>query len=153
MFKLKQLHDFIVAAKAATYVGDGSPAEPCRPKSHDLVFTKGDFSYRDSYFGSSDFIGEEVIYNKGNPVWGMNYYGVILQPEKIDAAEAGKMIKASLSRLYAEGRFLGGWHHQQADLTYYDTSTGDLTRFTGQEWIEKAGEKVYKLVYHGGLIH
>lgn len=82
----------------------------------------------------------------------MNYYGVILQPEKIDAAEAGKIIKASLSHLYAEGRFLGGWQHQQADLTYYDTPAVDLTRFTGREWIEKSGEKVYELVYHGGLI-
>jgi len=153
MLDLDQLHDFIVAAKAATYVGDGTQAEPCRPKSHDLVFTQGDFSYRDSYFGGSDFIGEEVVYHKGVPVWGMNYYGVILKPDKIDAAEAGEMIKASLSCLYAEGRFLGGWQHQQADLTYYDTPTGDLTHFTGREWIEKSGEKVYELVYHGGLIH
>jgi hypothetical protein len=153
MLDLDQLHEFILAAKAATYVGDGTPAEPCRPKSHDLVFSQGDFSYRDSYFGGSDFIGEEVVYHKGEPVWGMNYYGVILQPEKIDAAEVGKMIKASLSRLYTEMRFLGGWQYQQEELTYHDTSTGNLTRFTGREWIEKSGEKLYELVYHGWLIH
>jgi hypothetical protein len=59
----------------------------------------------------------------------------------------------SLSRLYAQGCFLGGWQHQQADLIYHDTSNGDLTHFNRKEWIEKAGEKVYVLVYHGGLIH
>ncbi|MDY6867922.1 MAG: hypothetical protein SVT56_08450 [Chloroflexota bacterium] len=58
MLDLDLLHDFIVTAKAPTYVGDGTPAEPCRPESHDLIFGKGDFRYRDSYFGGSDFIGE-----------------------------------------------------------------------------------------------
>lgn len=147
-----KLHDFIVTAKSATYVGGGAPVESCRSQSHDLAFEQGDFRYLDSYFGASDFIGEEVVYQNGEPVWAMNYYGYILVPAKFTAAEAGGMIKESLSRLYAEGRFLGGWEHQQEDLIYHDTSEGTLTHFTGREWIEKEGEKVYELVYHGGLI-
>jgi uncharacterized protein involved in tellurium resistance len=62
------------------------------------------------------------------------------------------MIKASLSRMYAEGRFLGGWDHTAGDLEYHDRSEGDLMHFTGREWIEKNGVTVYELVYHGGLI-
>lgn len=148
----EKLHAFILAAKAASYVGSGDPVESCRPKSHDLAYQEGQFSYLDSYFGGSDFIGEEVVYHQGNPVWAMNYYGVILKPEKINGAEVGAMIKASLSKMYAEGRFLGGWQHAEGDLEYFDTSEGDLAYFTGREWIEKGGEKVYQLVYHGGLI-
>lgn len=152
MIDLDQLHDFIVSAKAATYVGDGEAAVSCREGSHDLVYNQGDFRYLDSYFGGANFIGQEVIYLQNQPVWGMNYYGRILIPEKITAAEAGAMIKASLSRLYANGRFLGGWMYHQGDLTYHDTSNGDLSHFTGCERIEKDGEKVYELIYHGGLI-
>ena len=149
---LDQLHDFILSAKAASYVGGGQPVEACRAKSHDLAFSQGLFRYLDSYFGGSDFIGEEVVYEEELPVWGMNYYGTILKPEKITAAEAGAMIRASLAPMYALGRFLGGWNHKLGDLVYHDSSNGDLTHFTGYEWIERDGEKVYELFYHGGLI-
>ncbi len=149
---LDKLHSFIVSAKAATYVGDGNQSESSREGSHDLIYVEGDFRYLDSYFGGSDFIGEEVVYYQNQPVWGMNYYGTLLKPHKITAVETGKMIKASLSRMYAEGRFLGGWKHTEGDLLYHDSSEGDLSHFTGYEWIEKDGEKVYELFYHGGLI-
>ena len=149
---LDKLHNFIVAAKAATYVGDGQTAASCRPESHDLAYQAGDFQYLDSYFGGSDFIGEEIVYHQGNPVWGMNYYGVLIEPDLITAAEVGSMIKDSLSLMYREGRFLGGWLYTQGDLTYHDTSHGDLTKFNGREWIEKDGPVLYELVYHGGMI-
>ncbi len=82
----------------------------------------------------------------------MNYYGYILEPDQIQAAEAGRMIKTSLSRMYTAGRFLGGWAHAEGGLVYQDVSEGDLTHFKGREWIEKVGQLVYELVYHGGMI-
>jgi hypothetical protein len=51
-----------------------------------------------------------------------------------------------------QGAFWGGWSHSQDGLTYHDTSQGSLDHFSGREWIEKEGEAVYELVYHGGLI-
>ncbi|MFN2303672.1 MAG: DUF5680 domain-containing protein [Anaerolineales bacterium] len=152
MVDQNRLGKFILEAKSTTYVGDGTPIEPCRIKSHDLVYEQDEFKYLDSYFGGSDFIGEEVVYAHAEPVWGMNYYGSILKPDKISPAEAGAMIKASLQRMYVSGRFLGGWEYQLEDLIYHDTSEGGLTHFTGYEWIEKEGQKVYELFYHGGLI-
>ncbi len=148
----KGLHAFILAAKAATYIGDGAPAGSCRPASHDLGFQAGLFEYLDSYFGGTDFIGEEIVYEDHEPVWGMNYYGYILKPDKITAAEVGSLLKISLARMYAEGRFLGGWRYHQDKWLYIDTSQGNLTRFSGREWIEQDGETVYELLYHGGLI-
>jgi len=59
---LTRLNAFIVRAKSVTYVGNGQPVSACRPGSHDLEFTDGDWSYLDSYFGGRDFIGEEVVY-------------------------------------------------------------------------------------------
>lgn len=146
------LHAFIVRAKAATYVGNGAKIAPCRPGSHDLEFKEGDWAYLDSYFGGTDFIGEETVWFAGKPAWAMNYFGYILRPELITPAQAGEMIKASLSRLYAEGRFLGGFEHSQGDFSYFDSSEGDFSRFTGREWIERGGVRAYELVYHGGLI-
>ncbi|MFN2272178.1 MAG: DUF5680 domain-containing protein [Anaerolineae bacterium] len=151
-FMLKQLEAFIVKAKAATYVGDGAKGPACRPGSHDLQFQDGDFAYLDSYFGGVDFIGEEVVYYKGEPVWAMNYYGRILEPEMIAAAEAGQIIKQSLSAMYQEGRFLGGFEYDTDGGVYTDTSEGDAAAFAGKEWITREGVRVYELVYHGGLI-
>ena len=146
------LHAFIVRAKAATYVGSGAHSTPSRPGSHDLRYSEGDWLYIDSYFGGTDFIGEEAVFLDGKPLWAMNYYGYILRPDLITAAEAGAMIKASLSRMYTEGRFLGGFQHHQGSLTYTDTSAGDFTHFHGQEWIDRDGIRAYELLYHGGLV-
>ncbi len=145
------LNAFIVRAKAATYVGSGEHV-PCRLDSHDLRFEEGSWAYHDSYFGGSDFIGEEVVYFEGKPVWAMNYYGRILRADLITAAQAGQMIKASLSSVYKEGRFLGGFEHTEQDLTYIDASNGTVDCFRGQELIRHGQETAYELDYHGGLI-
>ena len=147
-----QLHNFIVKAKQSTYVGSGQKLLPYRLGSHDLQFFEGDWAYHDSYLGERDFIGQEAVYYCQKVVWAMNYFGRILNPVRITPAEAGAMIKASLSRMYAEGRFLGGFQHSDGELTYVDTNEGDFLFFTGREWINRKGETVYELVYHGGLV-
>ncbi|MCC6801285.1 MAG: hypothetical protein IT319_00270 [Anaerolineae bacterium] len=151
-YTLQHLHDFIVRAKAATYVGGGQHAPSHRPGSVDLEFHAAPFAYLDSYFGGSDFIGQEVVYHDAQPVWAMNYYGYILRPDLIDAALAGSVIKRSLSELYREGRFLGGFVHPVESYTYTDTNSGDVAHFHGKEWITCRGIRVYALTYHGGLI-
>ncbi len=152
VFTPAELHSFIVRAKAATYVGGGAPGASCRTGSHDLHFADGEFSYLDSYFGGSDFIGQEVVWHAGKPVWAMNYFGYILRPEMISPAEAGGMIQVSLARMYAGGNFLGIFRHTEGEFTYIDTNQGGFDRFTGREWIERQGLTVYELYYHGGLI-
>jgi hypothetical protein len=150
---IDDLTNFVVAAKAATYVGDAGPVASSRPRSHDLRYQAGDFTYRDSYFGGTDFLGQEVVHFRDNPIWAMNYYGRIIQDERISAAEAGAIIKESLAAMYREGRFLGGFEHETQDgSTYVDTSDGTVASFTGTEWIMRDNTRVYELVYHGGLI-
>ncbi len=112
------LEEFIVQAKSNTYVGGGDQsAAPTRPGSHDLGYREGDWHYIDSYFGGTDFIGQEVVWHLGVPVWAMSYYGRILRPDMIDGTTAGEVIQRSLSTLYQEGRFLGGFTHPVDDLT------------------------------------
>lgn len=147
-----ELDEFIVAAKAACYVGDGAVAKACRADSHDLSFKDGEWEYLDSYFGGTDFIGQEVVWHRGKAVWAMNYYGYILQPSLIDAQQAGDVIKRSLSLLYAEDRFLGGFEYIVGGYAYRDANKGDAQQFHGVEIILYEGEDVYRLDYHGGMI-
>lgn len=148
----RTLEEFIVRAKAKTYVGEGQKSPSSRPSSHDLQYHEGSFSYLDSYFGGTDFIGEEVVYFEGKPVWAMNYYGRILDPTLIDGQTAGRIIKESLSKLYQEGRFLGGFENETFMGSYFDTNEGDVLSFKGLEWITVQDQKVYELVYHGGMV-
>jgi hypothetical protein len=106
--KLGDLETFVVRAKSATYVGSGLRAESSRLSSHDLTFESDEWLYRDSYFGGTDFLGQETVWFQEKPVWAENYYGYILRPDLIDAEKAGRTIKAALSAMYQEERFLGG---------------------------------------------
>jgi hypothetical protein len=150
---IDQLHAFIVEAKSAGYIGSGVPCASHRPKSHDLEYARGEFSYLDSYYGGMDFLGEEVVYFRGEAVWAENYYGRIITPELITGEQVGRILKNALSKMYKEGRFLGGYKHSEDGLTYVDTSEGELTHFSGKEWIEQNSQPVYELLYHGGMIH
>jgi len=149
---INKLNAFIVHAKAITYVGDGEHVTPCRPGSHDLRFSDEEWAYHDSYFGGADFIGEEVVYFADKPIWAMNYYGHILRNDLLTAVEAGHMIKVSLSHMYREGRFLGGFEHAEGGLTYIDASEGSVDCFHGHELIRRGQETAYEMDYHGGLI-
>jgi hypothetical protein len=146
------LEAFIIRAKSACYVGDGSSAAPSRKDAHDLTFAEGPLHYRDSYFGGTDFIGQEVVWQDGRAVWAMNYYGRIFRDDLMNGADGGRVIKAALSAMYAEGRFLGGFRHQLDSFTYDDTNTGDYRNFTGVETIAVKSIPAYRLDYHGGLI-
>lgn len=82
----------------------------------------------------------------------MNYYGRILRDDLITAAQLGQMIKASLSRMYRENRFLGGFEYSENELTYVDASEGGVHCFRGHELIRREDVTVYELDYHGGMI-
>ena len=152
MIDLDALNGFVVMAKRQTYVGDGVRAEASRPGSHDLTFADGRWNYRDSYFGGTDFIGQETVWLDGEPVWAMNYYGFITRPDIIDSGRAGATIKGALSAMYATGRFLGGFDWSGPHGVYRDQSAGAVAHFSGHETIEVGGVEAYALDYHGGLI-
>ena len=148
----RELNDIIVKAKAATYVGGGQPQSPSRPGSHDIGWADGDWRYLDSYFGGTDFLGQEVLWHRGEPIWAMNYYGYIKRADLIDGARAGETIKAALSALYREGRFLGDFDWQGPHGLYVDRNQGGPEQFRGREVILVDGVEAYALDYFGGLI-
>lgn len=150
---LTELNAFIVEAKSQTYVAGGVRQASSRSGSHDIGFERGPWRYLDSYFGGTDFAGQEVAWLKGEPVWAMNYFGRIVQPDLMDSTAAGTVITAALSRMYAEHRrFLGGMEFSHPLGRYVDRSDGDCAHFRGHEFIEVDGRKAYELDYRGGLI-
>lgn len=148
----EELNAIIVRAKATTYVGGGDRTKPSRPGAHDLAWSEGEWRYLDSYFGGTDFLGQEVLWRAYEPVWAMNYYGAVRRRDLIDAERAGQTIKAALSAMYGEGRFLGGFDWSGPFGRYVDRSEGGVASFRGREVIEVEGVEAYVLDYFGGLV-
>jgi len=153
MTELKGLTDFIVEAKANAYVGGGMARASSRPGSHDIGYERDRWRYLDSYFGGTDFAGQETVWQGEEPRWAMNYFGRIIRPDLIDGEKAGLVIKAALQAMYQEKRhFLGGMEFRHAHGYYIDSSRGDTAHFSGHEVIFVDGEEAYELDYRGGLI-
>ncbi len=152
MLSVQELERFIVRAKMATYVGKGQFAAPSRPGAKDLIFEEGHWQYRDSYFGGTDFLGQEVVWLQGEAIWAMNYHGYILRSDLIDGEKAAQTIRPALSQMYASGRFLGGYRWVGPHGVYEDESVGNVERFKGRERILVGDVEGYALDYSGGLI-
>jgi Domain of unknown function (DUF5680) len=149
---LQALHEFAIKAKRACYVGNGQPVSPSRLASHDLKFADDDWSYCDSYFGGTDFLGQEVIWLNSEPTWVMNYYGFILRPDLITPTQAGDTLKRALSAPDSQARLLDNLFFDGPHGRYTITSKGSIDHFSGQESISVNDVIAYALDYHGGLV-
>ena len=152
---MNNLYSFLIEAKKQTYAnGNVKKVESSRLNSFDYEYTDGVMIYHDTYFGGTNFIGEEVVYDEDKtPIWAMNYHGVTLNEElseeAIDAA-----LRPALMRV-GEDNILplrGPREYVNGDYTYKFRVNGDLTDFEGEEEIFKGNEIVYRLVCHGGII-
>lgn len=149
---LKKLAAFLEKANQETYAADGKKAESTRLKSEDFNFKDGDWTYHNTYFGNNNFIGEEIVYKNEIPVWGMNYYGYVVDTKHAPKEVYG-FLKKSLMQEYNDlipvrgpRRFVDG------KMEYDNIVSGDLNNFLGEETITNSGNVIYKAVYHGGLL-
>lgn len=156
MNELNKLHQFLIEAKTQTYSNENAPRiEASRAGSKDYQYENGEYIYHDTYFGGIRFIGEEVVYKKGEekPFWGMNYYGVTLDEtlseEAVDKALRPALMlvgKDDVLPLRGPKIFING------EYRYTFNVIGDLDSFMGEEIISKNENKIYILKCHGGLI-
>jgi hypothetical protein len=106
---MQALQDFIIEAKAVTYMSGKRPQPvPTRPGAKDIPYERGRYRYLDSHFGGTDFLGQEVVWQDEIPIWAMNYYGRIIDPARFDGERAGTVIKAGTDRTLP-GEALSGW--------------------------------------------
>lgn len=144
---------FLKEANKHTYANESAEKVPSlRPGSRDYHFEKDDLAYHDTYFGSTKFIGEEIIYKDHQPIWGMNYYGFTLDneinEELFDAILRPALMSGSGDNIPVRGPKVfinNAWKY-----TFH--TEGDLANFTGLEEIARDGRVVCRLHCHGGFI-
>src|SRR3989344_9292985 len=147
------LTSFLKEANQNTYANKVAiRVPPTRLGSKDYHYEKGDLVYHDTYFGSKDFIGEEVVYANGYPVWGANYFGFIVKLE-VSTEETYNFLREVLVQPYDNAIPVRRPKELiQGEWQYRVSYEGELSCFRGQEQIFYAGEVVYRGFVHGGFI-
>lgn len=153
--ELIDLHNFLIEAKKETYANENvEKVKSTRRGSHDYEYTKDNWTYHDTYFGGTDFQGQEVVYRQDDtPIWGMIYYGKTLD-ESLSEEAMDKALRPALMQVGQDDVIpvRGPKEFENQGYQYTFKVTGDLTSFEGEETIEKEGNKVYTLKCHGGII-
>jgi len=147
-----KLRDFLVIAKKETYAASGEGGERrLSDGTMEFVFKKGLYTYRDRYFGFNPFVGQEIVFYKRKPVWGMNYFGGIIN-DTIDTHEAYTFLRTALQKVPKQRPYRGPKTFTSGQWKYSCTIKGSVNDFSGHEAICWRRKKVYELLFHGGKI-
>ena len=151
---------FLIKAKKQTYAnGNAKKVNSSRLGSNDYQYEEEIegklMKYHDTYFGGTQFMGEEVVYCEDSmPLWGMNYYGVTLD-DTLSEEAMDKVLRPALSQVGNDNNVLpvrGPSNYANDDYKYIFNCSGDINNFIGIEEIYKSDELIYRLNCHGGLI-
>ena len=149
------LKEFLIEAKKQTYANEeAEKVNSSRSGSKDYEYKKDNLIYHDTYFGGTNFIGEEVVYLDNKIYWAMNYYGVALDKELGEEA-MDSVLRPALMLVGEDNNVIpvrGPKEFNNGEYKYIFEVKGDLDYFSGTEIIYKNNKKIYELKCNGGLI-
>lgn len=152
--------DFLIKAKKSTYAN--SIIEKVKASRiglsdyhYEEILDNKKYTYHDTYFGGTKFMGEEVVYcDSDKPIWGMNYYGVTLDEtlgeEAMDKALRPALMKVGENKSIIPVRGLSRFKNNGYVYTF--ETTGTIENFDGIEQIYKDDNLIYELHCSGGII-
>ena len=150
---MKKLKKFLIEAKKETYANENvKQKKSSRLKSRDYEYKKDNMIYHDTFFGGTNFIGEEVVYIDNEIYWGMNYYGVT-KDEKMSEDAMDKALRPALMLVEKNNiPVRGPKEFINGEYKYTFQVIGDLNYFNGTETIYKNDKIIYELKCSGGII-
>lgn len=150
------LTEFLVKSKKNTYAGNGEEIK-LNDGGKELVYEDGIFKYRDRYYRFNPFIGQELVWQSNELVWGMNYYGRVFSKRaagKITEEKVYEFLREALKNVSANAPYRGPSRFESENLLYLCNFDGDSNRFKGNEFIHhrQINIRIYLLDFHGGII-
>lgn len=142
-----ELVKFRLEANVNTYAAFANEVAPTRLNSHDFSYSRGEYTYHDTYVGGEQFAGEEAIFKNGKAVYAMNYLGRVL-----DQRFSGNFLKEALRKADFAHPYRGPEYYQSGEYTYKSSTTGSVEWFLGSEEIYCGDVKIYECYYHGGIL-
>lgn len=152
--------NFLIKAKKSTYANSSiEKVNPSRVGSSDYhyeeIIDNKKYTYHDTYFGGTKFMGEEVVYcDSDKPIWGMNYYGVTLD-ETLGEEAMDKALRPALMKVGEDKKIIpvrGSSQFENNGYIYTFKTTGTIENFDGIEQIYKDNNLIYELHCSGGII-
>lgn len=148
----EELINFILKAKKSTYASaKGDSKKILNDGSKEFTYTEGVYTYRDRYFGSDPFVGQEIVFSNGKAMWAMNYRGYILDKTISEKTVYG-FLKQALMRVSEAEPFRGPTEFIAGNYRYSSESLGEPISFSGIEAIYFKNKKIYELYFHGGTL-
>lgn len=144
-----KMKKFLSQSRASTYASGKKPEIIKGLKIY--IIEKGDLEYRDSYYDQHlIFQGQEVILEKGKPIWSMSYRGSAV--EETDTEEVFGFLQNILKEHSDQVRLPGDREYIDVDWRYEDHCDGDIKDFNGFEEIYLNKKLVHWMKYFGGEI-
>ena len=148
------LNEFLVKAKKNTYASN-KKATSLEDGSKEFTYQEGNLTYRDRFFGNNPFFGEEIVFENGVAIWGMNYHGRVFDNDIDMIDKVYSFLKEALKKVDKRFPVRGPEEFSKGKFLYTNEYFGqELEFFLGREYIEfgMISKLVYELSYHGGLI-
>jgi len=155
---------FLDEARRACYLDDGSDqfkVKAPRKKGHtEYRYTDGDWTYMDSYSGSIQSWGQELVWYEGNLYWSMSYGGSVnidIFPQNASVKKIKELIisclKLALSEKKDESEFQprGKRICKVDNLIYECLWKGDEGNFVGHETITLQNAVLFHHDFFGGF--
>ena len=153
---MNNIKKFLIEAKKQTYANkEIEKVSSSRLGSKDYEYKKDNLIYHDTYFGGTNFIGEEVIYLDNKIYWAMNYYSVTLDEKLGEEAIDDSVLRPALMLVGEDNNVIpvrGPKEFNNGEYKYTFEVEGNLDCFSGIEIIYKNNKKIYESKCNGGLI-
>lgn len=149
-----ELRSFLITANKAGYGNNEAVITTEEDGGHTIRFKDGRFSFCDYFYGGHPYSGQEVIYERGKPVWAMQYRGWVHNTDLTPSDVYNIVLKPALLNAPVESPYRGPTELTvENGYSYRNKWTGDMTNFRGEENIELNGQEIYKGLYFGGLVN
>lgn len=152
---MNKVEEFLVEAKTQTYANANAPKiTNSRLGSKDYEYQKDNMIYHDTYFGGTNFIGEEAVYVDNEIYWAMNYHGVTLD-DALNEEVMDIVLRPALMMVGQDDGIIpvrGPREFINGNYKYCFEVDGNFDCFYGVERVFVGNKKIYELRCSGGLI-
>lgn len=139
-----ELINFLVLAKKNTYANKTNEVEILDENTFKYQYIKDNYKYIDTYYGSTSFVGNEVVYLSDVAIFALNYSGIVL-----DDNFNSNFLKEALLKVDSKMPYRGPKLYSNNEYTYICKVNGDIDYFEGYEEIYYKDIKVYQLYFNG----
>lgn len=147
------LKEFIPKARIQTWTVEKGKQVGRRPSSEGVyIYEEGELKYEDEFFGNGRFQGQEIVYEKGKPIWGMIYYGGIPKDITVNPEEEFNFLRKALTQTAPTARLEGDSNFSESKRTYKSKVLGTIDDFKGEETIIFSGVVTHEVFFAGGVI-